>query len=215
MMRNILILLGPPGAGKGSVGGELSAYLKVPIIASGDLLRENVRKAVSLGMKAKKYMDSGELVPDDIVIKMIGQKIAEPNCSKGFILDGFPRTLAQAEMLDGIKVEGDSFNVFYLKAEDDFLIKRLSKRRVCGNCGKIYHLVNLPPKREGICDICGGSLVQRKDDTEEVIRKRLEVYKDLTAPLLKYYRDKGYLHVIAGDISIDYMMNAIKKIMKW
>ncbi len=214
-MRNIFILLGPPGAGKGSVAGELSLLIKVPVIASGDLLRENVRNGTPLGLKAKKYMEAGELVPDGIVIEMIGAKVSEPNCSKGFILDGFPRTLAQAEMLDGIRDAEDLFNVFYLKADDDFLIRRLSNRRVCGNCGKIYHLVNLPPAKEGVCDTCGGTLVQRKDDTEEVIKKSLEVYKDLTAPLLKYYEDKGLLHVVAGDISIGYMMDCIKKIMKW
>ncbi len=214
-MRNIIILLGPPGAGKGSLGGRLASLLGLPLISSGDLLRENVKKNTPFGKKAKKYMDLGELVPDKIVIEMIKEKISEDRAKDGFILDGFPRTLAQAEMLDKIISDNNSMKVFYLKADDDFLLNRLLNRRVCEKCGKIYHLVNFPPKTKETCDICGGHLVQRKDDTEDVIRKRLEIYKQLTTPLLDYYKKKNVLYVIAGDINLEYMIDAVKKIIKW
>lgn len=214
-MRNIIILLGPPGAGKGTVGSELSDILNIPLISSGDLLRENVKKCTVSGEKAQKYMDAGELVPDDIVIEMIEGRVSGEKCKEGFILDGFPRTLVQAEMLDKIISDKDALNVFYLKAGDDFLVNRLSNRRVCGNCGKIYHLVNIPPKKPGVCDVCGGHLVQRQDDNEEIIRKRLSVYRDLTAPLLDYYKKKGVFYPIPGDTDIKRMLGEIKKTVQW
>ncbi|MCK9265706.1 adenylate kinase [bacterium] len=214
-MRKIFILLGPPGAGKGSVGEVISEILEMPLISTGDLLRKHENEGTPLGIKAKAFMDSGELVPDEIVIKMLKERISKDNCKEGFILDGFPRTLTQAEMLDNLIKEDDEVNVFYLKAEDDFLVNRLSNRRVCESCGKIYHLVNHPPIKEGVCDICKGKVVQRKDDTEEVIRKRLGIYKTLTAPLIDYYKNKGYFHIVDGETNVDFMMDEIRKIMKW
>jgi adenylate kinase len=214
-MRQIFILLGPPGSGNGSVGSELSRILKIPLISSGNILRENVKSNTLLGGKAKKYMDLGELVPDEVVIKMIEERIKKESYDKGFILDGFPRTLIQAEMLDMLILKTDDVKVFYLQAGDNFLVNRLSNRRVCEKCEKIYHLINHPPKEEGVCDVCGGKLIQRKDDAEEVIRKRLEVDKILSASLLDFYKKKGLLHIIAGDVNLEYMMNEAKKIVKW
>ncbi len=214
-MKKILILLGPPGAGKGTVGSRLAAIWKLPLISSGDLLRENLKSRTEAGLNAKKYMDKGELVPDEIVMKMIEEKLAEPFCGEGFIIDGFPRTISQAEMLGGIFDGGDDVKVVYLKADDDFLVKRLSLRRVCGGCGKIYHMVNLPPLKEGVCDLCGKALIQRDDDREEIIRRRLDVYRQMTAPLIEYYNSRKILYMVPGDGKLEDTVSEIEKIAKW
>jgi len=214
-MKKKLILLGPPGVGKGTVGSRLSVIWGLPLISSGDLLREHLKKGTAAGLNAKRYMDKGELVPDEIVMKMIEEKLAEPFCSEGFIIDGFPRTISQAEMLGGIFDGGDDAKVVYLKADDDFLMERLSLRRVCGGCGKIYHLVNLPPLKEGVCDFCGKALVQRDDDREEIIRRRLDVYRQMTAPLIEYYNSRKMLYMVPGDGKLEDTVSEIKKIIKW
>ncbi len=214
-MKKNIILLGPPGAGKGTVGSKLSELWGLLLISSGDLLREHLKKGTDSGIRAKKYMDRGELVPDDIVVAMVAKEMSKPLCARGVIMDGFPRTLSQAAMLDRIFDSEDEVRVIYLEADDDFLVNRLSLRRVCDSCGKIYHLVNLPPKREGLCDLCGGKLVQRDDDREEIIRRRLEVYRKLTAPLIEYYRDKEILSVVPGNGRLEDTINEIKKIVKW
>jgi len=214
-MKRILVLLGPPGAGKGTVGSSLSEEWGLPLISSGDILRENLRKETDIGKKAKKYVESGELVPDEIVMEMIEKELCKSIYDNGFIMDGFPRTIKQAEMFDRL-VDGDNnIKVIYLKADDDFLVKRLSLRRVCENCGKIYHLVNLPPAKEGICDTCGGKLIQRVDDREDVIRNRLDVYRKLTAPLIEYYKGKNILFMVNGEGKLENTLSEIKKITKW
>lgn len=214
-MRKILILLGPPGVGKGTVGGILSKKWNVPIISSGDILRENVKRETSYGKNAKEYMDRGELVPDDIVVKIIKERIDSEDCKEGFIMDGFPRNIYQAKVFEEILESKDVCRVIYLKTSDDFLINRLVDRRICGKCAAIYHLVNLPPKSEGTCDKCAGELIQRKDDTIEVIQNRLKVYHELTSPLLDYYIRKGILEEISGESNLEETVQKIIQVLEW
>lgn len=190
-----IVLLGPPGIGKGTVAVKLSQKLKIPHIATGDMLRENVAEKTKLGIEAKSYMDKGLLVPDDIVIKMVEEKLKKSDCKKGFILDGFPRTINQAEEI-GKKIKMGK--VVNLQADDEVIIQRLSKRRVCSKCSAIYHLDYIRPKREGICDKCSGKLYQREDDKPEAIKERLRVYREKTEPLIKYYMKKGILADVDG-----------------
>jgi adenylate kinase len=188
-----LILLGPPGAGKGTQAEKLSAYLGVPRISTGDILRHNVAENTDLGKKAKAFMDSGKLVPDDLVIAMVERRLKEPDAKKGFILDGFPRTIAQAEALSKLtKID----TVISLFLEPEELIKRNTGRRVCPKDDTVYHVLTNPPKRTGICDKCGTTLVIRADDREDVVRKRIETHEKQTAPLIKYYRDRGMLREV-------------------
>jgi adenylate kinase len=212
-MKKIIILLGPPGAGKGTVGERLSKILNFPLISTGDLLRENVKEKTILGIKAKEYMDKGELVPDDIVFPVLFERIKKEDCKDGFILDGFPRNINQAENLERYFEDGKT-KVIYLKADDEFLVKRLSNRRICEKCGAIYHLINLPPKVDGICDKCGGKLIQRDDDKEDVVRNRLNVYHKLTSPLLDYYKNKGILFEVDATQKLENTVSEIIKIEK-
>jgi len=214
-MKKNLILLGPPGAGKGTVGGRLSKIYNLPLISSGDLLRENVNNHTKLGEKANSYIKRGELVPDELVEEIIEDRIRREDCKYGFILDGFPRTLKQAEDLDKMLENERIPVVIYLSASDEFLIKRLSNRRICENCGAIYHLINLPPKKEGICDKCGGKLIQREDDKPEVIKNRLQVYHNLTQPIIDFYRKKGNFFEISGEGKLEDTLIKIKEILKW
>ena len=214
-MKKILILLGPPGAGKGTVGGRLSEMYNLPLISSGDLLRESVNNHTELGEKANSYIKKGELVPDQLVEEIIKDRIKREDCKYGFILDGFPRTLKQAEDLEKILQNEGGPIVIYLSASDEFLIKRLSNRRICGNCGTIYHLINLPPKKEGICDNCGGKLIQREDDKPDVIKNRLDVYHKLTQPIIDFYRKKGNFFEISGEGKLEETITKIKEVLKW
>ena len=207
-MKEIIILLGAPGAGKGTVGERLSKIYNIPVVSTGDLLRENVKAKTELGLKAKEYMDRGELVPGEIVISILAERIKKNDCKNGFILDGFPRNINQARKLEDY-IKEEKVKVVYLKADDEFLVKRLSNRRICETCGAIYHLINIPPKVPGVCDKCGGKLIQREDDKEEVVRNRLVVYHNLTAPLLEYYKKKGILFTVPGDGKLEEIINQI------
>jgi len=208
-----LILLGPPGAGKGTQAVRLVKHYGIPQISTGDILRKAVKDGTELGTLAKKYMDKGELVPDEVVIGIIRDRITEPDCEKGYILDGFPRTIAQAEALDEMleKMGARIDHVVNISVADEEIIKRLTGRRTCSNCGAGYHVLFDPPKQEGICDKCGGKLIQRDDDKEETIRARLEVYRQQTEPLIKYYEAKQLLRTIPGEGSMEEIFNAILK----
>jgi adenylate kinase len=188
-----LVLLGPPGAGKGTQAAKLAAYLGVPHVSTGDILRRNVADHTDLGKKAKSYMDAGQLVPDDVVIAMTERRLKEPDAKKGFILDGFPRTLVQAEALLKFTRLDAAVSLFL---EPEELIKRNTGRRVCPNDDTVYHILMNPPKKAGICDKCGTPLIIRADDREDVVRKRIETYERQTAPLIKYYRDRGLLREV-------------------
>lgn len=208
-----LILLGPPGAGKGTQAKRLSADLGIPQISTGDMLREAVKAGSPMGLKAKSYMDSGALVPDEVVVGIVEERIQQPDCSNGFMLDGFPRTIAQAEalseMLDkrGLKLD----SVVCLEADSAELIRRLSGRRTCKVCMAPYHVTFNPPKREGVCDKCGGELYQRDDDKEEAIKARLITYEKQTAPLIKYYEARGLLRRIDGLGPVDEVYTRIRE----
>ncbi|MDO8491158.1 MAG: adenylate kinase [Dehalococcoidia bacterium] len=200
-----LILLGAPGAGKGTQAVTLTRELGLVQISSGDLFREAQKKGAELGLLAKSYMEKGALVPDEITIKMILERLAAPDCARGCILDGFPRTLEQARGLEQAlaKQKKSIDKVLYIKVSTEELIKRLSGRWICRNCQTPYHVVNNPPKVAGKCDACGGELYQRADDTVETARKRLDVYFAQTAPLIDYYRKAGKLVEVNGDRGIE------------
>jgi adenylate kinase len=185
-----IIMLGPPGAGKGTQAVKLAERLAVPHISTGDILRTNVREKTKLGQLAQSYMKAGKLVPDDLVIQMVASRLKEKDAVKGFILDGFPRNLAQAKALEAI-AKADAVVSMFLDPED--LVKRSTGRRVCPKCSAVYHLLTNPPKRPGRCDKCGSDLVQRDDDKEEVVRARVTVYDEQTTPLIAHYKGKGIL----------------------
>ncbi len=205
-----IVMLGPPGSGKGTYSSRLSKKLGIPHISTGDLLREEVSKGSDLGKKAKEYMDKGELVPNEIVLEILKQRLQQPDCEKGFILDGFPRNLEQAKILETItKID----LVIYLDVPDEIIIERLSNRRICKKCGAIYNLKTMPPKVPGKCDICGGELYQREDDKPEVVKRRLETYRKETTPLIQYYREKGILSEFKVEEEIP-VEKGIEEIMK-
>lgn len=211
-----LVFLGPPGAGKGTQAVMLSERRGILHLSTGDILRENVKRRTEIGKKAKSFMEKGELVPDDMVIEMMIETIKTGNKDKGFILDGFPRTLYQAKKIDG-ELEGLNLpidTVFYFKTSIDIVIFRLTGRRLCKDCGANYHIKNMPPKKEDVCDKCGGELYQRKDDNEETIKKRLEVYNSQTEELIGYYRGKGILKELSGDLDADVVYEEIFGILK-
>lgn len=195
-----LMMLGPPGAGKGTIAKQLVAKYETPQLSTGDLLRAAVAEGTELGLKAKTYMDAGNLVPDEVVIGLIEERLKQPDCQNGFILDGFPRTEGQAEALSGITALEAVIN---LNVSDDEVVTRLSGRRTCKECGAIYHVTNIPPKTEGQCDRCGGELMQRADDQEESIKNRLVVYRQQTMPLINYYTQAGILHDVDGATGVD------------
>jgi len=201
MRSQALILLGPPGAGKGTQAREVSRHFSIPQISTGDMLREAVRNQTPLGLAAKAKMEAGELVPDEVVSGIVEQRIGQPDCRRGFILDGFPRTLAQAAFVDRmlqVKGKGDPL-VLDIKVDRDLLLKRLTGRRTCPVCGEIYNLYLNPPKVDGLCDKDGGELLQRPDDDEETIRQRLVAYEKQTSPLIDYYQRKGLLKEVNGN----------------
>jgi adenylate kinase len=196
-----LILLGPPASGKGTQATYLHEALDIPHVSSGDLFRYNLKNDTDLGQKAKRYIEEGELVPDDITIAMVMERLNREDCENGAILDGFPRTLTQAQALDeALAEEGEVVDmVLNIEVPEQELIERVTGRRLCKNCGATYHIKFNPPEREGLCDECGGELYQRPDDTEETVRTRLQVYRDQTKPLIRYYDKKGSVVNINGD----------------
>ncbi len=201
----VVILMGPPGAGKGTQAERLARLLDVPHVASGDIFRENVRNDTPLGRLAKGYMERGDLVPDDVTIAMVIDRLSQPDCAHGALLDGFPRTVTQAEALDARLAElGWCIHVVpYIRVSEDVLLRRLSGRWICRNCGAVYHIEFNPPARPGVCDVCGGSLYQRPDDKPETARERLRVYFEQTAPVLAYYSRQGLLVEVDGERSIE------------
>ncbi|MBN1249842.1 MAG: adenylate kinase [Anaerolineae bacterium] len=207
-----VILMGPPASGKGTQAERLQQTLGLPHVASGDLFRYNLKNETELGLKAKTYMDKGELVPDDITIAMVLDRLSGDDCAKGALLDGFPRTLAQAAALDAALAEEDNrINlVLNIQVPEEELIARVTGRRLCRNCGASYHIKFKPPKQPGVCDKCGGELYQRDDDTEETARRRLEVYEAQTKPLIEYYDGKGVLVNVDGDQPIDKVTESLK-----
>ena len=195
-----LILLGAPGAGKGTQAEIISETLRIPTISTGNIIRAALKSGTELGRKAKGYMDSGQLVPDDIVIGIIRDRLAQPDCADGFILDGFPRTIPQAEALDRMGVAID--RVIEIEVADDTIARRVSGRRICPSCGSSYHVDYKRPTVEGICDRCGDTLVQRQDDRPDTVRERLSVYHEQTEPLKSYYAAAGKLFVVEGQEEI-------------
>ncbi len=211
-----LILLGPPGAGKGTQSVVLAGKYVLPHISTGDILRESVKAGQPLGLKAKEYMDKGALVPDEVVTGIAADRLKKPDTKKGFILDGFPRTIAQAEDLDKeLNKMGRRIDlVLYFATSTDVAIERLTGRRVCKSCGFNYHVKNIPPKKDGICDKCGGPLIHRVDDNEATVRNRLKVYEDQTKPLIDYYTKQGTLKKVSGDMSVDELFKVLSKLFK-
>ena len=211
MLRTIL--LGPPGAGKGTQAAKIVEKFNIPHISTGDIFRDNIKKGTDLGKKAQEYMNRGELVPDDLVIEIATTRLLEDDCKNGFLLDGFPRTVYQAEKLDEfLAAHGQKLDkVIDIEVEKDELITRLTGRRVCKKCGASYHVVNIPPTKDGICDICGGDLFQRDDDTVETVENRIEVYNKQTLPLVDYYKKAGVLFEIDGTLGLEVVFAEIAK----
>jgi len=211
-----IVFLGPPGAGKGTQAKILVERYEIPQVSTGDMLREHRAKGTELGKKAQEYMDKGQLVPDEIILSMVKERLSQPDCQKGFILDGFPRTVAQAEALDKLLSEMGKKLDFALAliVPDDLLVERLTGRRTCKSCGMMYHIKYKPPKVEGECDVCEGELYQRPDDNEETVRNRLKVYHEQTAPLIEYYKNRGILREIDGSKSIEEITQQIISILE-
>jgi adenylate kinase len=210
-----IVLLGAPGVGKGTQAEKLAKELSIPHISTGDMFREAVARGTEMGMRAKEYMDRGELVPDDVVIGVVKERLSQPDCANGFILDGFPRTVAQAEALERVMEELGK-NIEYaisIDVAEDEIVRRLSGRRTCEACGKVYHVIYNPPKQEGVCDECGGTLYQRDDDKEETIRNRLRVYREKTAPLIDFYARRGVLRNIDGSKRVDEVTADIRALL--
>ena len=196
-----LIMLGAPGAGKGTQAAILNQKLGIPTISTGNILRAAVKDGTPIGLKAKEYMDHGHLVPDDVIIGIINERLQAEDCKKGYILDGVPRTIAQAEALDKAGIVFDA--VINLEISEEEILQRMSGRRVCEKCGASYHVVAIPPKVEGVCDACGGTLVQRADDAPKTVASRLEVYHRETEPLKEYYAKKGNLKEIFNQATVE------------
>jgi adenylate kinase len=206
-----LILLGAPGAGKGTQAQKLVDHYNIPQISTGDLLRAAVAGGTELGKQANEYMTAGKLVPDEVVIGLIEERLKNDDCNKGFILDGFPRTIAQADKLGEIT---DIDAVVNIDVDTSILLDRLTGRRTCKNCNTMYHLIFNPPKQEGVCDACGGELYQRSDDNEETVKSRLDTYNENTAPLIDYYRETGKLKDVEGQGAIEEIFQNILTVLE-
>ena len=205
-----LIFLGAPGAGKGSLATVISKRHELPQISTGDIFREAVKNETELGRKVRGIMERGELVPDQLTVELVRERLSRPDVREGYILDGFPRTIPQAEALAGFQTIDRVIN---FRIDEEVVVRRLSGRRVCRSCGAIYHVDNMPPKRENLCDRCGGELYIRDDDTIEAIRKRLEVYERQTEPLIAYYRERELLRDIDSSRSVEHSQAQIEEIL--
>ncbi|WP_430789245.1 adenylate kinase [Virgibacillus flavescens] len=207
-----LILMGLPGAGKGTQAEKISEKYNIPHISTGDMFRLAIKEGTDLGIKAKQFMDQGDLVPDEVTIGIVEERLRKDDCQKGFLLDGFPRTIAQAEALQTLlsKLDDDIDYVLHVNVPEEQLVKRLTGRRICPTCGATYHVMYNPPKEEGLCDKDGSELIQRKDDTPETVRTRLDVNMKQTQPLLDFYNNKGYLVTINGDKEINVVFQDIQ-----
>lgn len=211
-----IVLMGLPGAGKGTQAEKIVDQFGIPHISTGDMFRSAIKEGTKMGLEAKSFMDKGLLVPDEVVIGIVEERLSKEDCENGFLLDGFPRTVAQAEALNGImKQWGKKIDpVVNIDVDNNLLLKRLTGRRICKDCGATYHMVYNPPKKERICDKCGGELYQRDDDKEDTVATRLEVNIKQTEPLLKFYRDKKVLRTVDGNQDIDEVFISIKKILR-
>jgi len=204
-----LILLGAPGAGKGTQAEILSRMCNIPTISTGNILRSAMKNGTPVGLKAKEYVESGKLVPDDVIIGIVRERLAEDDCANGYILDGMPRTIPQAQALEDAGIDIDV--ALSLEISDEEIIERMSGRRVCKNCGATYHIKNIPSKVEGKCDNCGGDLIIRKDDAPETVKDRLAVYHKETEPLKDHYAHRGKLKAVASNSTVDEMTKAVVK----
>ena len=208
-----MILLGAPGAGKGTQAEVLKGILGIPSISTGNILRAAIKNGTPLGLKAKEDMDAGHLVSDELIIDIVTERLQEADCAEGYMLDGVPRTIAQAEALEKAGIRFDA--VIDLEAADEVIVKRMGGRRVCEMCGASYHIVNVPPKKEGVCDVCGGKLVQRKDDDPETVERRLREYHTVTEPLIDFYEERGNLirvpYFSAVSDTTDYIMAKLER----
>ena len=209
------IFLGPPGAGKGTLAAQVAEEYKIPQISTGDIFRANIKNGTELGKQAKEYMDKGQLVPDELTVKILLDRVAQEDCKNGYVLDGFPRTIPQAEVLDKALTElGDHIDyAIDVNVPDENIIKRMSGRRACLTCGATYHIEHVPPKKEGICDACGNELVLRDDDKPETVKNRLDVYHKQTQPLIDYYTEKNILKTVDGTVDMMDVFGAITSIL--
>lgn len=210
-----IIMLGAPGAGKGTQAKMIADKYGVPHISTGDIFRANIKNGTELGMEAKKYMDQGLLVPDELTVKILLDRVSQPDCKNGYVLDGFPRTIPQAEVLDEALAElGESIDyAIDVDVPDENIVKRMSGRRACVSCGATYHVVHVPPKKEGICDRCGSELILRDDDKPETVKNRLDVYHKQTQPLIDFYTKKGVLKTVDGTVDMQDVFKAIVAIL--
>jgi adenylate kinase len=206
-----IIMLGAPGAGKGTQAKKIAAKYGIPHISTGDIFRANIKNGTELGKKAKVYMDQGLLVPDELVVDLVVDRFKEPDCEKGYVLDGFPRTIPQAKALDEALAKNNDAVEYAIDVDvpDEKIVSRMSGRRACVGCGATYHVVTIPPKKEGICDVCGADLILRDDDKPETVEKRLKVYHEQTQPLIDYYQAKGILKSVDGTKDLEVVFNEI------
>ena len=210
-----IIMLGAPGAGKGTQAKMIADKYGVPHISTGDIFRANIKNGTELGMEAKKYMDQGLLVPDELTVRILLDRVAQDDCKNGYVLDGFPRTIPQAEVLDSELTKlGDHIDyAINVDVPDENIVKRMSGRRACLTCGATYHIEHVPPKKEGICDVCGSELVLRDDDKPETVKNRLNVYHEPTQPLIDFYTEKGVLKTVDGTVPMEEVFAAITAIL--
>jgi len=210
-----IIMLGAPGAGKGTQAKMIANKYSIPHISTGDIFRANIKEGTELGKKAKTYMDKGELVPDELVVDLVVDRVAKDDAANGYVLDGFPRTIPQAEALDAAlaKINEKVDYAIDVDVPDENIVKRMSGRRACVGCGGTYHIEHVPPKKEGICDACGGELILRDDDKPETVLNRLSIYHEQTQPLIDYYTDKGILKTVDGTVDMTDVFNAIVEIL--